>query len=102
MSTTYKVSHSQVHLLYGLSTLACIVAFYPTNALIGKYGIKIGLSISMIGATVGGILCCFINRSYTLFLVGYFLMQFWFQSVLSAKGNFVNLFYAEKQVSRAH
>lgn len=78
MATSYKVSHSQVHILYGLSTLACVVAFYPTNALIGKYGLKIGLTVSMIGATIGGALCCMINKNYTLFLIGYFLMQFWF------------------------
>jgi MFS family permease len=74
MATTYGVSHSKVHLLYGLSTAACVIAFYPTNALIGKYGIKLGLTISMIGATVGGVLCCFINKSYDMFLIGYFLM----------------------------
>lgn len=96
MASSYKVSDDKVHLLYGLSALACFVAFYPTNAIIGKYGIRMGMTVSMIGATIGGGLCCMINKNYTLFLVGYFLMQFWFQSVHSGKGNFVNLFYAEK------
>lgn len=98
MMKTYKISEAKVNLLYGLSSIACILAFYPMNALIGKYGMRKGMSISMVGATLGGVLCCFINRNYTLFLIGYFLMQFWFQSVHQAKGNFVNLFYVEKEV----
>lgn len=78
MMKTYKVSDNKIHMLYGLSALACIVAYYPTNALVAKYGMRNGLSLSMIGATLGGVLCCFINTNYNLFLIGYFLMQFWF------------------------
>ena len=100
MSLSYEVDPSRVHILYGLSALACFVAFYPTNAIIAKWGTRMGLTFCLVGAYIGGGLCCLINTNYNLFLVGYFLMQFWVQAVHSAKGNFVNMFYKESQVRK--
>lgn len=98
MAVTYGVSLSTVNFTYGLGLIACILAFYPTNIVIGKKGIRIGLSLALFGATIGGVLCCMINFSFSLFLLGYFIMQFCLTAVHSAKGNFINLFYTEKQV----
>lgn len=94
----YTVSSGKVHLLYASSLVACVVAFYPTNAIIGKYGIKTGLVYCLIGSLLGGILCCLINVNFNLFFVGYFIMQFFMQSIHSAKGHFVNLYFTENQV----
>lgn len=96
----YGISSSKVRLLYSSSLLACLIAFYPTNSIIGRYGIKTGLVVCLIGALLGGVLCCLINLSFTLFLVGYFIMQFFMQSIHSAKGHFVNLYFVENQVSQ--
>ena len=98
MAVTYGVSLSTVNFTYGLGLIACILAFYPTNIVIGKKGIRLGLSFALFGATIGGVLCCMINFSFTIFLLGYFIMQFCLTAVHSAKGNFINLFYTEKQV----
>jgi len=94
----YKVSENQVHILYGLSVLACLAAFIPTNQIIGKHGLKTGMFICLAGAVVGGGLCCLINTSFLVFQIGYFLMQFWMQGIHAAKGFFVNLYFPEKRV----
>lgn len=98
ISASYGVSLSRVNFTYGIGLLACILAFYPTNIVIGKKGIRVGLSLALFGTTIGGALCCMINFSFSLFLLGYFIMQFCLTAVHSAKGNFINLFYTEKQV----
>jgi MFS family permease len=99
MVTSYSISINSVHSLYLISLIAQILAFLPTNIIIGKYGIKIGLSLCLLGASIGSGMCLMINSSYTVFIIGYFLCQFWMSSVHTGKGNFVNLYYVEKQVS---
>lgn len=98
IAIAYGVSLSRVNFTYGIGLIACVLAFYPTNMIIGKRGIRVGLSMSLFGATIGGALCCMINFSFSLFLLGYFIMHFCLTAVHSAKGNFINLFYSEKQV----
>lgn len=98
IAVSYGVSVSRVNFTYGIGLIACILAFYPTNMVIGKKGIRVGLSMSLFGATIGAALCCMINFSFSLFLLGYFIMHFCLTAVHSAKGNFINLFYTEKQV----
>lgn len=99
MAKAYKISDSKVHLLYTFTIVSQIIAYIPMTHLLGKFGMKIGLGVSLLGATVGCGLCCMINTNYTIFQVGYFLTQFCLTSVHVAKGNFVNMFYVEKQVS---
>lgn len=98
IAIAYGVSLSRVNFTYGIGLIACILAFYPTNIVIGKRGIRVGLSMALFGATIGGALCCMININFSLFLLGYFIMHFCLTAVHSAKGNFINLFYSEKQV----
>lgn len=95
----YNISVNTSHSLYLISLLAQIIAFLPTNLIIGKYGIKKGLSMCLGGAVIGSLLCLFINKSFLVFMIGYFFCQFWMSSVHTGKGNFVNLYYVEKQVS---
>lgn len=98
----YKQSEGKVHFLYSGGLIACLLAFYPTNVLIGKYGLKTGLAISQLGTLIGCVLCCLINFNFNLFLLGYILIQFFMQSIHSAKGHFVNLFFPENQVNIFH
>lgn len=97
----YKVSEEKVHFLYSGGLYACLIAFYPTNMIIGKYGLRSGLGISLLGTLIGCILCCFINFNFNLFIAGYILIQFFMQSIHSAKGHFVNLFFPENQVTNS-
>lgn len=94
----YKVSTGKVKILRLLTVAACILAFQPTNKLIGKYGVKRGMIICLIGGIIGCCLCCCINFNYNLFLLGFFIVQFFLQGNHSAKGTFINLYYTEKNV----
>ena len=98
ISQFYSVSPQKVHLLNLITVLACLLAFYPTNAIISKFGVRTGLFYCLVGAVLGAGLCCLINNNYNAFLLGYFLMQFFLQGIHAAKGNFVNLYYSEKNV----
>jgi MFS family permease len=94
----YKISEGRVHFLYGISVISCILAFIPTNQIIGKQGVKSGLFVCLIGATIGGLLCCMVNVNFGIFQLGYFLMQFWMQGIHAGKGFFTNLYFPEKNV----
>lgn len=98
MALYYNVPISTVRLLYLFGLVACLIAFFPTNGIIGRYGIKSGLTFCLLGTLLGGVLCCLINVNFYLFMAGAFIMQFFMQSIHSAKGYFVNLYFEEKHV----
>jgi len=74
------------------------MGYFPTNMLIAKFGLRKGLMACLGGAVVGAALCCLVNVSIYLYILGYFVMVFSLQGIHAGKGYFVNRYYNEKAV----
>lgn len=99
LHSCYKVEKQKVKILRIITVVSCVIAFYPTNAAVAKFGVKNGLILCLSIGVLGAVFCCFIGYSYNLFLLGYAILQICVQVTHSAKGNFVNMYYSEKNVS---
>lgn len=92
------VTFTMVHCLSFLTILACFLAFFPSSLVVTKLGLRWGLFSCVFLGFLGSILCLFISKSFYLYMIGYFVMQFGLQGIHCAKGAFVNRFFTELDV----
>lgn len=84
--------------LSAIPVVACLLGYYPTFKLITALGMKYGLAICLVFSLVGTIACYFIELEPSFFLVGQLMVMLGMQSLHTAKGLFVNLYFPEKNV----
>ena len=81
-----------------ISAISCVLGFFPTNFMISSLGIRFGLSLSLLCASVGAVICIMIHQHFNWFLLGHFVMQISLQAFHGAKGTFVNDYFSENRV----
>ena len=84
--------------LSSIPVIACLLGYYPTFKVITAFGMKHGLALCLVFSLVGTILCYFIDVDASFFLVGQLMIMLGMQSLHTAKGLFVNLYFPEKNV----
>lgn len=94
----YKASEGYMQLLQLTPILAAIVGFYPTFKILNKFGLKTGFGLCLVFSFVGSFFELLIDISPYFFFAGHLLILIGMQSIHTAKGLFVNIFFEERNV----
>lgn len=94
----YSVSEGYMHLLQLTPILAAVIGFFPTFKVLNKFGLKTGFGICLVFSFVGSFFELLIDINPYFFFLGHFLILTGMQSIHTAKGLFVNIFFEERNV----
>ena len=94
----FKLKDEWLFYLEMFPLIAIVVGFYPTFKILNMFGLKNGLSICLFVSVLGAVAQYFTSQYPILFLVGHFIILLGMQSLHTAKGLFVNIFFQEKNV----
>jgi len=98
----FKLDEDYIFYLELCPLVAVVTGFYPTFKILNALGLKNGLSLCLLISLLGALAQYFTQQNKWLFLAGQFILLFGMQSLHTAKGVFVNVFFQEKNVLPVH